>query len=353
MRNTSKKLAFPAMAAAAAAVFVAGVANADTYSFNVDPVGLNAAGDEVFGIYAADTTDPVAGKVESVDVQIIDTTSDLVTGGLTPGIAGGGPGVDITGQNPLTTNLGGTYVAVGNGTSFLVGGAYANGVQDHTGAAFTTGAAPFNVPLTSVRVAGFQPGGVAADATVNGGLGAQIGQIVVPDGDSGTVVIAAAAATGAGSSFSAPIPFGPPHASSGSTVVTTLLPGDSNFDGSVDGNDIGNWLAGYTGTLPFLLDANGNVIPGQVINGIPEGNWTTGDWNNDGSVDGNDVSLWLANYTGTLVPFVVPSDANPAALAELRSLGIQFESAPVPEPTSLGLIAVASVGLLARRRRTN
>jgi hypothetical protein len=61
-------------------------------------------------------------------------------------------------------------------------------------------------------------------------------------------------------------------------------PGDADGDGDVDGVDIGIWAANFTGEL----------------GGTGTMTWSQGDWDMDGDVDGVDAGLWSKNFTGEL-----------------------------------------------------
>ena len=91
------------------------------------------------------------------------------------------------------------------------------------------------------------------------------------------------------------------------TVMYTLY-GDSNLDGSVNGTDLNAVLSYYNQSS-------------QV--------WVNGDFNYDGSVNGTDLNTVLSNYNQSL----------PAS------------TAAVPEPSTLLLMVLGLVGLLAWRRR--
>jgi hypothetical protein len=82
------------------------------------------------------------------------------------------------------------------------------------------------------------------------------------------------------------------------------LPGDANGDGSVDGTDLNTVLSNY-----------------GVTSG---GAWAAGDFNGDGAIDGTDLNVVLSNYGTT-----------------------SGATAAVPEPCTLGLLALGAIGLLA------
>ena len=91
------------------------------------------------------------------------------------------------------------------------------------------------------------------------------------------------------------------------------IPGDANNDGKVDGSDVtilaGNWQKG--------------VSDGQTAS------WEEGDFNGDGKVDGSDVTILAGNW----------------------QYGVTAAANAVPEPSMIVLLSVlASLGLFLRRR---
>jgi fibronectin-binding autotransporter adhesin len=117
---------------------------------------------------------------------------------------------------------------------------------------------------------------------------------------------------------------------SSAVLVKYTYYGDSNLDGSVTTADFQRYLDGLTG--------NGST-------------WAQGDYTYDGKVDlGNDFNLFLRAYLqngGAL------GDLAPLVLADGQLTSAQRASllAVVPEPSSVGLIAIAGAGLAARRRK--
>ncbi len=112
------------------------------------------------------------------------------------------------------------------------------------------------------------------------------------------------------------------------TLVKYTYYGDANLDGAVDGSD-------YT-----KIDA---------AFGTAASGWQNGDFNYDNKIDGSDYTLIdnAFNTQGTTL------GTNPAALIASATSQIASGSSAVPEPTTLGLLGVGAVGMLARRRRRN
>jgi hypothetical protein len=125
----------------------------------------------------------------------------------------------------------------------------------------------------------------------------------------------------------------------GSNVtLTTALGGDANLDGNVNISD-------------FNILAHNFAQPGTF-------SWAQGDFNGDGSVNISDFNILAHNFTLSLGtgPLAI-ADAEPLiSFAEVHNDVAGFEAATgieVPEPTSLGLLAVGGLALLGRRKRVS
>jgi hypothetical protein len=92
--------------------------------------------------------------------------------------------------------------------------------------------------------------------------------------------------------------------------LLSMMPGDANFDGTVNIDDLSKVLTNY--------DKTGKI-------------WADGDFNADGTVNISDLSNVLTNYDRPM--------ASPAGIKA------------VPEPSTLLLLTAGLVGLLAYARR--
>jgi hypothetical protein len=129
--------------------------------------------------------------------------------------------------------------------------------------------------------------------------------------------------------------------------------------GFVDGNDNpGGFAHGVAaGQIEVIYTRYGDLNLDGVVNatdsaiflhnfGRSTSRWIDGDLNYDGVVNATDSALFLTNF-GRSAGF---SQIPPLDAATMNALMLDAAS-PVPEPTSVGLLAATAVGLLSRRRR--
>jgi autotransporter-associated beta strand protein len=108
-------------------------------------------------------------------------------------------------------------------------------------------------------------------------------------------------------------------------LVKYTLYGDANLDGTVNGSDYAMIDNGFNAKLT---------------------GWRNGDFNYDGVVNGDDYILIDNAFNTEGAVSYAGASAGPTEMIAMETSQI----ATVPEPASLGLMAVAAVGLLPRRR---
>jgi hypothetical protein len=119
--------------------------------------------------------------------------------------------------------------------------------------------------------------------------------------------------------------------SSGQIEVKYTLLGDANLDGLVTGDD-----------FTILV---GNL--GKSISG-----WDKGDFLYTGLVTGDDFTALVGNLGKSATGADVAIPAADLAAIDAFAVANNLTLPSVPEPASVGLLVVAGVGVLARRRRS-
>jgi hypothetical protein len=119
--------------------------------------------------------------------------------------------------------------------------------------------------------------------------------------------------------------------SSGQIEIKYTLLGDADLDGSVTGSD-------FT-ALVGNLGKSGRV-------------WDQGDFDYDGSVTGSDFTDLVGNLgkSASGADVAIPASDYAAIDAFAAANGLM---ADVPEPTTMGVLTLGALGMLARRRRRN
>jgi autotransporter-associated beta strand protein len=242
----------------------------------------------------------------------------------------------------VNSYTGGTNVAAG---TLVVGvnGALPSGAVNITGGTLQLAASTGLATITSLAISGSGTFDVNNNhVIINYGSGpdpiASIAALLASGysggswaGTSGIVSTAAAANSFSyGLGYADSVDTGnPANLSSGQIEIKYTLLGDANLDGVVNAVDFG------------ILAANFN----KGVTG-----WDKGDFNYDNVVNAVDFGELAANFnkgaTGTSIG--LPAYDDPALVAFAAANGLL---ADVPEPATAGLLVVAGLGVLGRRRR--
>ncbi|MGD1090310.1 MAG: autotransporter-associated beta strand repeat-containing protein, partial [Verrucomicrobiota bacterium] len=314
-------------------------ADGDAVTFN-DNNGSN------YGVTLNTTVAPSSITVNNGSGNYVISGTGNITG-TTSITKSGSDKLTLSTSNSYT---GGTKVTAG---TLVVGanGALGNGAVTVTGGLLQLGASTGLANMTSLSVSGtglfdvnnnhviISYGSPANDpissiaallkAGYNGGLWNGAGAA------NGAIISTAAAATsssyGLGYADSAD-PGNPASLSSNTIEIKYTLLGDATLAGTVDVQDFG------------ILAANFN----KGVTG-----WDKGDFFYQNTVDVADFQALAANFNkgANGADLGSPAIDNPAIVAFAQANGLMADLTSVPEPASVGLLAVGAIGLLARRRR--
>jgi hypothetical protein len=134
---------------------------------------------------------------------------------------------------------------------------------------------------------------------------------------------------------------GQPINDTNNVLVRMTYYGDGNDDGVVNRFDVTALSQGYSGLAGYV-------------------GWSDGDYNYDGQINKNDVSLLAQSYVFQGAPLgdaITPAQAryllalDPDMPANVQGEFDAIAAGETPEPTTLGLLGAAGVGLMSKRRR--
>jgi len=297
------------------------------------PSGGNVANSAAFVVGANSTAGNVSGTgTTTVSSGVAFTASNFTQGAL---VDNGSTKINGSGTIGTSNHAG---AITGTGTVTIGTGSSGNTIQLATNSGGSTiGALVINsgstLDITNNHViinygSGTDPIGSIATLIADGAYGSGTTVTWTGTGITSSAAAANSLSYGIGYADSAD-PGNPANLSSGTVEIMYTLLGDANLDGKVNGIDF-------------------NLMATNFNQAVTDG-WDKGDFNYDGKVNGIDFNLLASNFN----QFASQSDVSAADITALDNFaaanGISLTA--VPEPASIGLLALGGLCTLRRRRR--